>query len=387
LPDKVGIIRSYHDFGGFPSDLAGLWARLLALKGTITKLAVQVNRTSELVKLLAWMESLPPSERVILGMGPFGKISRLLGERLGSRWTYVAENAACAAAPGQFGLCEIESLGLPLAADACAELYGVIGNPLVHSLSPPLHNRLFSHYGVNAAYLPLQLSEVDSWFEYLERASLPFRGFSVTLPFKRDVLQHLVSVDSPVTSVNTLVRRGAGWHGLNTDYSGFLQPFRAGSLKGKRALVLGAGGAAHTVVAALQSEGAEVTVAGRDPERLKQFEAAYRCRCVLFSELPESADLCVNTTPVGQFPDTERSPLPPDRLNFGLVYDLIYRPERTRLLKDAQARGIPTISGMQMFVEQAAGQFHAWTGVNPDRALVAELVRSLTETQNGGDAE
>lgn len=380
LPSSTRIVRSYHCFDHFPQDLSSRFQSLREAGGDVIKLALCVRNTKELVSLLSWMESLPGSVPVvILGMGDLGQPSRLLGGFLGNFWTYVAESEKERVVPGQFTLKEaIEWYRLPTWKSR-PFIYGVLGNPVAHSLSPVIHNHLFQHYGLEKIYLPFPLDDIDVWFEYINKSPLSFHGFSVTLPFKTDVLKFVRVKNSPVDSLNTLMKKGSWWEGLNTDYQGFLQALKSCfSLKERSAVVLGNGGVAHTVVKALQDEGTEVTVVGRDPKRVARFAKRYGCRHALFSDLPMAADICVNATPVGQYPNVADSPLQEHELDFELIYDLVYHPEQTQLLQLANRRGLKTVSGMEMFVEQAALQFTAWTGFSPDRNLMKEMIRELT---------
>ena len=376
------IIRSAHCFEQFPADLSSCFRDLRKQGGDVTKLAVFVSSTRELVVLLEWMESIPREiPCVILGMGVFGQPSRLLGAFFGNRWTYVAESDEVRAAPGQFTLKQaLESYRMP-SWEGLPSLYGVLGNPLGHSLSPTLHNRLFQHHGLKKIYMPCQVDDLDAWFGYVNRSHCSFEGFSVTLPFKTEVVKHLRRVESSVKAVNTLRKEGTGWEGFNTDYSGFLKPLQSEfPLKGKTAVVLGNGGVAHTVVTALQNAGVQVTVVGRNPDKVSRFSADYGCRNALFSDLPLRTDLCINTTPVGQFPEVEDSPLTENQLDFEVVYDLVYRPEKTQLLQMAERKGLKTISGVEMFIEQAALQFAAWTHIDPDRELVRDAIRQANRS-------
>jgi 3-dehydroquinate dehydratase/shikimate dehydrogenase len=156
-----------------------------------------------------------------------------------------------------------------------------------------------------------------------------------------------------------------------------LKPLADVDLRGRLALVLGSGGVTHTVIRALQSKGAKVTIVARDAAKGAALARRYQCGQALFSDLPIRAHLCVNCTPVGQYPAIETSPLSRDQLAFEMIYELIYRPERTALVRMAEAMGLKTITGIEMFVEQAALQFHAWTGIDPDRNLVREILQSL----------
>lgn len=377
LPSSTRVIRSYHCFESFLEDLPSRLQSMRHAGGDVMKLAVTVSTTEQLVTLLQWMEStLEATPSVILGMGDLGQPSRLLGGFLGNSWTYVAEDEGSEVAPGQPTLQAAEQRYRLSDWTSLPVFYGLLGNPIAHSLSPDIHNELFRHHGLEKVYLPFLLDDVGVWFDYIEKSRLSFEGFSVTLPFKNDVLKVVQQTTSPVDSLNTLTRRNSQWEGLNTDYPGFLQALETyGSLKGKTAVVLGNGGVAHTVVRALQDQGAEVTVAGRDRKKVSRFARRYGCGYTLFSDLSMAADLCVNATPVGQYPDIQDSPLTGEQLNFGLVYDLVYRPEQTQLLELARGQGLETISGMEMFVEQAALQFAAWTGISPERQMVREIIR------------
>ena len=354
------------------------YQRLCVAQGDVFKLAVSVCSSQELYRLLDFMES-ATGHRVILGMGIFGQPSRFLGAFLGNEWIYVAEQAEASVAPGQFALSDAQRDYRWQRWKESPSLYGVIGNPVAHSLSPSLHNRLFDHYALSCLYLPLPLTDLQPWFQYLSRTHLRFQGFSVTAPFKVEAARFTDKNQSTVPAVNTLVNTPDGWKGLNTDYEGFLNPLlrRRFRLKGKRALILGNGGVAYTAVTALQQEGVEVTVVGRDSKRVARFAQIANCHSTTFKDLPLEADLCINTTPVGQYPNTEQSPLPEEHVNFDLVYDLIYRPEHTRLLEIARRKHAVTISGLEMFAQQAALQFQAWTGQKADSKLVEGILRDL----------
>ncbi|HSR69698.1 MAG TPA: type I 3-dehydroquinate dehydratase [Acidobacteriota bacterium] len=375
LPSGVSLLRSLHDFEGMPDSLDSVFQSLRG-RGHAVKMALTVNRSDQLVRLLDWMSGLPRQERrVVLGMGRIGQPSRLLGAFLGNLWTYLAEEDDNPAAPAQFSLRQARLYRLQ-SWTRTPSFYGVMGRPVAHSLSPLLHNRLLARYNLEGVYLPVHLDDLEPWMGWLQRTSLSFQGFSVTLPFKREIMDYLAQNDSPIGSVNTLSRiPSGGWRGSNTDYQGFIGPLRArGSLRGGRALVLGNGGVARTVVRALLDEGMEVTVVGRDQARAQALAQQMGCGHATFKDLPISAQVCVNTTPVGQHPHTESSPLQASQVDFEVVYDLIYNPRRTRLLREAESRGCQIISGLEMFIEQAALQFRMWTGIDPDRRFMKDVL-------------
>ncbi|RPJ58438.1 MAG: type I 3-dehydroquinate dehydratase [Acidobacteria bacterium] len=383
FPPGVQVVRSYHDFQGFPSDWSALTGRIDSLPGDLSKIAVAVENTEQLIEVLGQFEKPAARKRIFIGMGGFGQPSRLLGHFLGNAWTYVTEETDRQIAPGQ---CSLDSARTSFRLDFPGSrpiIYGILGNPLVHSLSPPLHNRLFAGYGLGNVYLPFPLTAVEPWFAYVAMSPVHFGGFSVTLPFKTDVVKFVDFEGEGERALNTLVREGARWKGVNTDYAGFLKPLADVDLQGCLALVLGTGGVTHTVIRALQSKGARVTVVARDPAKGAALARRYHCSQALFSDLPIKAHLCVNCTPVGQYPAIESSPLAKDQLTFEMVYELIYRPERTALIRMAEGQGLKTITGMEMFVEQAALQFRAWTGIDPDRKLIREIVESLFPESRG----
>ncbi len=374
FPDGVKVVRSLHRFDGFPDSLEASFARLAGMPGDLVKLAVAVAGTRQLTTLLAFMERLPDSvARVVIGMGPLGQPSRYLGALLGNQWTYVAEPRDASVAPGQFDLDRARAC-LATAREG-VEIYGVLGRPVGHSLSPALHNRLFREMRLSKVYFPFELDDLRPWFDYVAASRLLFSGFSVTIPFKRDAVRFAESVDSPVDAINTLRRTATGWAAFNTDWEGFLKPLqgRCPGSAGGTAVVLGCGGVARTVVSALMGRGWDVTVTARNPAKLARFAQDLACRQHPWGKRIHG-QLLVNTTPVGQYPDVGRSPVDEQDLSFEVVYDLVYHPRETLLLRQAKRRGARTISGLEMFLEQAALQFKTWTGGEPDRELMALLL-------------
>jgi 3-dehydroquinate dehydratase / shikimate dehydrogenase len=376
LPSTVRVLRSFHGFAGLP-DLDRTLARLTSFPADCYKIAVQTQSTRALTALLRWRERLGTHCNVLaLGMGEMGQVSRILGGFLGNPWTYVAEGESASVAPGQFSLSEalrVYSLDTWV---RTPDLYGVIGNPVAHSRSPLLHNALFRHYGLRKLYVPVAVDDLEDWMNFVRETSLPFLGFSVTIPHKLGVRKVAQAWEEETTSFNTLTWDGAGWCAANTDVPGFLRPLEArrSDLSGLSAAVLGTGGVAEAVVPALRSRGMEVIVLGRNAARSRDLAERNACEWGTLSDFAGQAFLCVNTTPVGQYPAVDESPLSPAQLRFQLVYDLVYNPSSTRLLTLAKQAGSAVISGREMFIEQAAGQFLGWTKLDPDRGLMERIL-------------
>jgi len=272
------------------------------------------------------------------------------------------------------------------------KLLGVIGHPVEHSLSPAMHNAAISHLGVDFVYLPFPVKPEDLKAALAGFAAIGVRGFSITIPHKQAILPLLSSV-SPIArsigAVNTVYLTDKGWCGTNTDVEGFLAPLQPpptppyqGGVGGgsdwsqKVAVILGNGGAARAVVAGCAQLGcAEIHVVGRSEQNLGEFQQSWANSPMpvhnlqvhtwdKLSMLISQADLLVNTTPVGMYPQGEKSPVASgaiDRISAGaIVYDLIYNPNPTQFLKDAQLRGARAIDGLPMLVQQGAAALKIW---------------------------
>jgi shikimate dehydrogenase len=294
-------------------------------------------------------------------MGEAGLPSRALAARFGSRWTYATD--AAPVAPGQSGWTRMRDEFRFASIGPATELYGVVGRPVAHSLSPVMHNAAFSSLGLDAVYLPLAAADFDDFRAFA--AAVGLRGASVTAPFKVDAFGLAGAVDEEgqqARAVNTLRRRDGAWEGRNTDAAGFMAPLASRTLRGRRATGLGAGGAARSVAMALRGAGARVSISARRAERAEDVAARAGASVTPWPPPPGSWDLLVNATPIGTSPENDQSPVASETLDGGLVYDLVYNPPRTRLLADAAARGCEVIGGLDMLVAQAAAQFTWWTG-------------------------
>lgn len=354
------IVVSTHDFSGFPPDLGDRVAAMRATGAGTVKVAVMAHRLTDNLTLLDCVRP-AAGPTVAIAMGEAGLPSRVLAARFGSRWTYAADEAPIA--PGQIGwrrLCDEFRVGL-LSPDTA--LYGVVGRPVAHSLSPVMHNAAFAARGLDAVYLPLPAADFDDFRTFAEAFAL--RGASVTAPFKVSAFHLAGSTDADgqqAHAVNTLRVRDGVWEGRNTDAAGFMAPLGARELTGKRATVLGAGGAARSVAMALRQAGAAVAIAARRSDRAADVAARAGAAVAAWPPAPGTWDLLVNATPIGTSPAVDDSPMPADSLTGGLVYDLVYNPPRTRLLADAAARGCDVVGGLDMLVAQAGAQFTWWTG-------------------------
>jgi 3-dehydroquinate dehydratase/shikimate dehydrogenase len=371
-----GVVVSMHDFEGTPSDLADRVQAMRATGADIVKIAIAATRLSDNVALLGLARTMGADGRsVLLAMGERGLASRVLATRFGSAWTYAGDIEAIgqvtpARLLGDYRFSEISE---------DTEVYGLTGLPIGHSVSPAMHNAAFRAASRDAVYLPLPAADVDDFVEFARAFGL--RGASITIPYKVPlcaVVDEVCADARRIGAINTLSVVDGRWIGGNSDIAGFLAPLAARNvaLFGRRASVLGAGGSARAVAAALGSAGATVTVHARDEGKAATVAALSGGGVGPWPPKPGSWDLLVNCTPMGMHPHRDASPVSAAALDGAVVYDLVYNPETTRLMRDARAAGCQVIGGLDMLVAQAEAQFAWWTGGAPVPGVMAEAARA-----------
>jgi len=374
------MIVSSHDFDGLPEDLAERARDMRASGAAVVKIAAKARRLSDCVTLLDLSRTFGEHERaVLIAMGEMGLATRVLAQRFGSAWTYAGEvqdigQVTARKLVDQF---RFRSIG------PATKVYGLVGSPIAHSLSPAMHNAAFTAAGIDAVYLPLPAADADDFVTFARAFGM--KGASITIPYKVALFDRVHETDELVRTIgalNTVKIDGDQWTGRNTDVAGFLQPLhdRGLPLSGKRASILGAGGSARAVAVALASEGTRVTVHARDEKKAHAVAALVSGSVGRLPPQAGSWDLLVNCTPVGMHPRLDQSPVPSSALSRGVVYDLIYNPAVTRMMRDAAMAGADTIGGLDMLVGQAQEQFAWWTGVRPPSGVMrAAATKRLSE--------
>lgn len=373
------LVVSMHDFSGIPTDLDARVDAMSRSGAGIVKIAVMAGRLRDCLPLLG-LAARRQRPTIALAMGEAGVPTRVLAARFGSCWTYAGDEEGVAPGQltvrrmlGEFGFDRIGPETL---------VYGVLGRPVSHSVSPAMHNAAFRALGIDAAYVPLAAESFEDFTAFAEAIGL--RGASVTAPFKGEAFDWAGAVDEvgqDSRAVNTLRRTGETWEGRNTDLEGFMSPLVArATVRGARVTLLGAGGASRAIAVGLASAGARVTVAARRPAQAEALARLTGVAAGAWPPPPGSWDVLVNATPVGTYPDTAHSPVAAGSLDGRLVYDLVYNPPRTRLLADADARGCDTLGGLDMLVAQAQAQSAWWTGTRPpDQTLREAALARLSE--------
>lgn len=371
---KTKRIVSHHDFAKTPDDLEEIYDRLSECDPDIIKIVTMADSPIDNVRMLKLVEN-AKIPTIGFCMGEYGVVSRILCGRYGSPFTYATFSKERVMAPGQLSFEEMKKLYRYDKINKETAVFGVLGDPIAHSWSPILHNVLFAKSKMNAVYLPLRVG-ADEFVETLAAYEyLGIRGYSVTIPHKQAALEFADKTDeitAQIGAANTLVKSQSGnWHAKNTDYDAALESIQLGlsakgesNLNGKRVLLLGAGGVAQAIGLGVTRAGAVLTLANRSKSKGAQQAEQLNCQHVTWANRGSvGADLVVNCTPVGMFPNMNESPFEQHWLRDEMVvFDTIYNPEKTLFLKQAKEHLCHTVSGIEMFIRQAAAQFQYFTG-------------------------
>lgn len=385
------IIQSHHNFDRVPEDLDRIFATQEASSASVNKIAFAASGPEDALLALDLIRN-AKKPTLALAMCETGVLSRILAAKVGAFGTFATLNTGAGSAPGQPTL------------DACLNLYrwnrirentpvyGVIGCPIGHSMSPAIHNAALRATDLDGVYVPLKIEPDEENFNRfmdaaLERKWLNLRGLSVTIPHKENALAYIGAdrcdpLAVRIGAVNTITLNEDGsLYGDNTDYAAAIDAvcnamdISREQLAGRKVAVLGAGGVARAVVAALTHYQAETTVYNRTLRRAKALAKEFSCAAAKLKGATKSeAEILINCTSIGMSPQIEETPLRRLPSSARVVFDTIYNPMETRLLIEARAAGCLCVSGLEMFVNQAVAQFERWTGVNAPREVMRQVV-------------
>ncbi|MDO4550639.1 MAG: type I 3-dehydroquinate dehydratase [Planctomycetia bacterium] len=421
---KTKRIISYHNFQQTPENLDEIFERLAKQDPDIIKICTMANNpldTLRMLKLVEQKNKLLPT--IGFCMGDFGIPSRILCTRFGAPFTYCCMDSRSPAAPGQISWEEMTQLYRVDKISEKTQIYGVIADPVGHSLSPLIHNSAFAHLQMDDhLYLPLRVQQ-EFLNEMLETIcpELNIKGLSITIPHKESVLPKLDKRDTSVNVVgacNTLLWAGSPEEkirvGINTDYQAAMtalaevmnnpeipqytpwtepnddpetgMPIKQ-PLSGKSVLILGAGGVGKAVAIGAARRGAEIILADGETSRADDLAhklnmEGYNARSILWTQRHFcKANILINCTPIGMYPRQDATPFEAKYLNADMtVFDVVYNPENTLLLKEAKQAGCATVSGLSMFVLQAGLQFQHFTGIAPPLEIMRDVVKKATST-------
>ena len=388
---KSRLILSAHNFENKFGNIEKLYSDILAAHpAAVAKLVYTANHINDCFEAFDLLNH-TDGERIVFCMGPAGLISRIIAKKLNSYVTFASIDEKTATASGQLTIGQLKELYRYDSIDRDTELYGVIGSPVAHSLSPAIHNACFTNIGARKLYLPLLVEggkdEFDRFISnVLARGWLGFKGFSVTIPHKQNALEYVrrnegfvEPLAEKIGAANTLLVGAEGkLSGYNTDYAAALDAITSTlgvtrtELNNFPVAVIGAGGVARAIVAGLTDAGAKVKIYNRTVEKGKKLAVDFNCDFAPLGDLSDlDAKLLINCTSIGMHPNVNEAPLPKECIKKDMaVFDTVYNPAETVLLKHAREAGAKTIDGLSMFINQAAAQFELFAGQDANRELM-----------------
>jgi 3-dehydroquinate dehydratase/shikimate dehydrogenase len=391
---KARLILSAHDFKSKFDNITKLYRHILTLyPAAIPKLVYTANHINDCFDAFDLLQN-SSDKRIVFCMGAAGMISRILAKKLNSFVTFASVDAQSATAPGQLTVEQLKTLYRYDCLNENTELYGIIGSPVTHSLSPAVHNACFAQANLNKLYLSLLVdgdkNEFDQFLKNVtSRHYLRFAGFSVTIPHKKNALEYVKQHDGfieplaeKIGAANTLRINNAKVSAYNTDYAGALDAITSAlnitrdDLKQTNVAVIGAGGVARAIVAGLSDAGAKIKIYNRTLKKADKLAAEFDCDSTPLHNLPKlDAELLINCTSIGMHPNIDASPLPSHCHKKDMtVFDTVYNPAETLLLKHAKAAGAKTINGLDMFINQALTQCKRFTNQTADDELMRKIV-------------
>jgi 3-dehydroquinate dehydratase/shikimate dehydrogenase len=378
----ASVIVSWHDFAATP-DLEAVYARMTPFAPDFYKIVPTATSLRDSLRVIDLLEKHGHDGNLIaMAMGFKGMLTRVLGPRFGSVFSFASANGSEGTAPGQVSIQAMRELYRVEAITAKTAVYGVAGQPITGSKSPLMHNTAFGATKADAVYLPLETTDATELQDVVGRLNV--HGLSITMPLKESVMNLTSFKDESVLAMgacNTILRYADGTlASFNTDIGGIVEPLqRRMDLSGKRVLVLGAGGAARAAVYGLMSAGAKAWVLNRTVSKAQTLAAEFGGHVQDRAKLVDSHfDIIVNATPYGMRGQTMDAPITQAEMNCKLFFDTVYNPMETPLIIAARGRGIETIPGVAMFVEQGVRQFEIWTErIAPEGEMARAVVDAL----------
>jgi 3-dehydroquinate dehydratase/shikimate dehydrogenase len=385
LRAQAQVIVSYHNYENTPP-LDPVIKRLTRIPADAYKLVTTARKLSDTARVLAASKASGRTSMIVLAMGELGFSSRVLAPAFGGIFTYAAPIAAEGTAAGQVCARQLRHMYRIEKLTKAAKVYGVIADPVRHSISPAVHNRAFQSRRLDAVYLPflVQPAQLRDFFAFAN--ATPVTGFSVTIPHKQKIMRYLDVIDPlarRIGAVNTVWKKAGKWRGTNTDAAGVVKPLEKRMRLAKSSvLIVGNGGAARGAACALADAGAKVALTGRNPDRVRVLARFCSGEAILREHLNgRKFDALVHATPMGMFPHSNEcffeGAIPAD-----VVFDMVYNPIETVLIQRAKEQGKETIPGLQMFIEQAVKQFEIWTGETAPRTVMEKAALEALEVKS-----
>lgn len=385
---KFQKIISFHDFNSVPENIGSIFEKLSSNNVDISKIAIATNEITDSLAVWKLLEKAKSENKQLIpiAMGEAGKWTRILGLAFGSPITYASLESGNESAPGQISAKDLTEVYRVKELDEQTEIYGIIGNPVSHSMSPYMHNAAFKHHDLNAVYIPFEVGNLNEFIKRMVRPETReidwnLKGFSVTIPHKETIMKHLDFIDedaAKIGAVNTVKIIDRRLCGFNTDAHGFIEPLRNsyGDLKDANVGIIGNGGAARACVYALKKYEANVTIFARNVVKAETLAKEFDVNLESIENLKpkiENQNILVNTTPLGTVGALEnQTPATAEQIkNLHLAYDLVYNPFETLFMHEAKSVDVPTIGGLAMLVAQGMKQFEIWTDLKAPMQIMS----------------
>ncbi len=373
---KSKIIISSHNFIETPKNIGGIYDKLKSANADIIKIATTANKLSDNLRVV---DLIKKGKKPVIGlcMGPLGEISRILAPLYGSFLTYASLEKGKESAPGQITAETLKNVYRINDIKPGFKIYGGIGNPMSESKGYIIHNALFKENKLNSVYLNLLVGDLR---EFIKKISSLLSGFSVTMPHKQQIIKYIYEMDpiaKKIGAVNTVINKNGKLIGYNTDITGAINAIEEKTeIKNKNIVILGAGGAARAIALGILEKKGKLTILNRTVKKAEALAKEFNCSFGSLNKFEKiKADILINTTSVGMHPNIDETPINAKLVKNMVVFDAIYNPEKTRLLQEAEKNNCATISGREMFLNQAAGQFKLWTGKEADIGFLRGLLK------------
>ncbi|MFZ4082273.1 MAG: shikimate dehydrogenase [Pirellula sp.] len=397
---KTKRIVSYHNFEGVPANLEEIHARLAKLDADIVKIAVQAQSFEDSARVIELMRN-AKIPTIGIAMGDYGSMTRILGTRYGAPFTFCVFNLDRRVAPGQLSYHDMKNIYRVDSITDKTKIFGVVADPVAHSYSPMLHNSAFQANELDCRYLPFRVAanDIEPFVRWCQREGVG--GLSVTIPHKQSVLPLLTQAEAAAQGIgacNTIVISGEDRIGYNTDYRAAMECIAYGLTKlyeepnpfeGRSALLLGSGGVSRAIGWGLAQRRVRVAISSRNSESAERLARELGGRAVAWEERHSvQPSILVNCTPIGMFPEMDVTPFRKENLDQRtLVFDTVYNPEQTLLIRQAKSIGCPVITGLSMFVRQAAYQYRLFTGKEPPIEAMTKALRRAISPLNYNNLE
>lgn len=373
------IIISYHNFKETPNNISEIFSKLNSTDADIIKIATTAAKLADNLKIIELIKNRKNSGKPIIGlcMGPLGEISRILAPLYGSFLAFASLEKDKESAPGQIPAETLRDIYRLNELKQGFKIYGIIGNPVSESKGYLIHNALFKKNKLNSVYLNFQVSSLE---EFMKNFPGLLSGFSVTMPHKEEIMKYLDNIDptaKKIGAVNTVISKNGKLIGYNTDITGAINAIEAKTqIKNKNVAIIGAGGAARAIAVGILEKQGKLTILNRTVEKAEKLAKELNCS---FGPLEDFKNLktgiLINSTSVGMHPNIDKTPIDTKNVKDIIVFDAIYNPQKTKLLKEAEKNNCTIISGIEMFINQAAEQFRIWTGKEADVNLIRSILK------------